>query len=310
MQRIWWLAVAAVPVAALAALIVLVAVVLAPEPEPEVQDYPAAGDVMFDPDGSTFVDRGGSPNAWGGYSNGQIPSSELCALSWSSQRLRCDAAAALERLNSEFAAVFGSNLAVTDGYRSYAEQVAVKLAKGLLAATPGTSNHGWGLAADLGSGVNKYDTEQYQWMKANGSRFGWFHPTWAEPGHADYAKAEPWHWQYVPGAVEAMAGGSGSVSGNRALGQQAAAGRGWSGEEWSCLDQLWQRESGWNHLADNPTSSAYGIPQALPGSKMASRGADWLTNPSTQIAWGLDYIAGRYGTPCTAWAHSQQTGWY
>ena len=66
---------------------------------------------------------------------------------------------------------------------------------------------------------------------------------------------------------------------------------------------------GWRVNAAN-SSGAYGIPQALPGSKMASAGADWQTNPATQIAWGLGYIAGRYGTPCGAWDHSESNGWY
>src|SRR5690606_28488955 len=73
---------------------------------------------------------------------------------------------------------------------------------------------------------------------------------------------------------------------------------GFGTDQFSCLDQLWTRESNWRWNADNPTSSAYGIPQALPGSKMASAGADWATNPVTQIRWGLGYIEGRYGTPC------------
>nr|WP_306371644.1 lytic transglycosylase domain-containing protein [Nocardiopsis sp. CC223A] len=86
---------------------------------------------------------------------------------------------------------------------------------------------------------------------------------------------------------------------------------GWPESEFTdCLRPLWQKESGWNHLAQNPSSGAYGIPQALPGSKMASHGSDWQTNPATQIAWGIDYIKGRYGTPCGAWAHSQSVGWY
>ena len=73
--------------------------------------------------------------------------------------------------------------------------------------------------------------------------------------------------------------------------------------------KLWNRESGWRTTAQN-SSGAYGIPQALPGSKMASAGADWRTNAATQIKWGLGYISGRYGTPCGAWGHSQSTGWY
>lgn len=96
----------------------------------------------------------------------------------------------------------------------------------------------------------------------------------------------------------------------RELGQILAAERGWSGGQWSCLDSLWQRESNWNPTARNASSGAFGIPQALPGSKMATAGADWATNPATQISWGLTYIADRYGSPCGAWAHSQSHNWY
>ena len=85
---------------------------------------------------------------------------------------------------------------------------------------------------------------------------------------------------------------------------------GWSGSQFSCLQPLWNQESGWNPYASNPSSGAYGIPQALPGSKMASAGADWQTNPATQIRWGLMYIQGTYGSPCSAWAHEQANGWY
>jgi uncharacterized protein YabE (DUF348 family) len=94
------------------------------------------------------------------------------------------------------------------------------------------------------------------------------------------------------------------------IGQEMAAARGWTGEEWTCLELLWERESGWNYQAANPSSGAYGIPQALPGSKMGTAGSDWATNPATQIEWGLGYIADRYGTPCGAWGHSESVGWY
>ncbi|MDL9979951.1 lytic transglycosylase domain-containing protein [Microbacterium candidum] len=85
--------------------------------------------------------------------------------------------------------------------------------------------------------------------------------------------------------------------------------RGWGDDQFACLVALWNRESGWRVNAYN-SSGAYGIPQALPGSKMGAYGADWQTNPATQIQWGLGYISGRYGTPCGAWGHSQSTGWY
>jgi hypothetical protein len=84
---------------------------------------------------------------------------------------------------------------------------------------------------------------------------------------------------------------------------------GFGTDQWSCLDALWNQESGWRYNAENP-SGAYGIPQALPGSKMASAGADWLTNPATQIKWGLGYIKSDYGTPCNAEGHEQAYGWY
>lgn len=86
--------------------------------------------------------------------------------------------------------------------------------------------------------------------------------------------------------------------------------RGWGEDQFSCLVNLWNRESGWNAAALNKSSGAYGIPQSLPGAKMASAGADWQTNPATQITWGLDYISGRYSNPCGAWAHSEANNWY
>jgi hypothetical protein len=84
---------------------------------------------------------------------------------------------------------------------------------------------------------------------------------------------------------------------------------GFSHSQFGCLDNIWSRESGWSVTAAN-ASGAYGIPQALPGSKMASAGPDWQTNATTQIKWGLGYIKDRYGTPCDAWAFWQANGWY
>jgi hypothetical protein len=85
---------------------------------------------------------------------------------------------------------------------------------------------------------------------------------------------------------------------------------GWSSSQFGCLVSLWGRESGWNIYASNPSSGAYGIPQALPGSKMASAGPDWASNAATQIRWGLGYIQQLYGSPCAAWEHSEAVGWY
>jgi Transglycosylase SLT domain len=83
----------------------------------------------------------------------------------------------------------------------------------------------------------------------------------------------------------------------------------WGAGQFSCLNSLWNHESGWNPHAANP-SGAYGIPQALPGSKMATAGGDWRDNPATQIAWGLSYVKSTYGTPCGAWSAFQSKGWY
>lgn len=96
----------------------------------------------------------------------------------------------------------------------------------------------------------------------------------------------------------------------QAIAYEMVQARGWGDGEFSCLVALWNRESGWRVNAYNAGSGAYGIPQSLPGNKMASAGADWETNPATQISWGLGYISGRYGAPCGAWGHSQSVGWY
>ena len=85
---------------------------------------------------------------------------------------------------------------------------------------------------------------------------------------------------------------------------------GMSPSDFGCIDAIWTQESGWNVHADNPTSSAYGIPQALPGSKMASAGADWASNPATQIKWGLGYIKERYGSACAAAGYKRSHGTY
>ena len=85
---------------------------------------------------------------------------------------------------------------------------------------------------------------------------------------------------------------------------------GLSSSEFGCLDSIWSQESGWNIHADNPSSSAYGIPQALPGSKMSSAGPDWANNAETQIRWGLGYIRDRYGSACGAWGFKSGHGWY
>ncbi|MGN8247184.1 M15 family metallopeptidase [Cellulomonas soli] len=130
-----------------------------------------------------------------GYANGRIPSSALCAPSFDAQALfRCDAAEALDRLDAAYLAEFGTHLTVSDSYRSYAGQVLCKRTKGSLCAAPGTSNHGTGVAVDLGGGIEGFGTAQFVWMSRNAAAYGWVHPAWAEAGGS---KPEAWHWEYT-----------------------------------------------------------------------------------------------------------------
>jgi cell wall-associated NlpC family hydrolase len=132
--------------------------------------------------------------AWGGYPNGLIPPSAMCPLGPAGHSLRCDAAAAYRAMSAAFAGAFGSPICITDSYRTYSSQVRLYGQKPALAAVPGTSNHGWGLAVDLCGGIERFGTAQYDWMKANSGRFGFLHPDWAEPGNG---REEPWHWEFA-----------------------------------------------------------------------------------------------------------------
>jgi hypothetical protein len=96
----------------------------------------------------------------------------------------------------------------------------------------------------------------------------------------------------------------------RQMAYAVAVRAGLSAQQWSCLSQLWQQESKFETTVRNDRSGAYGIPQALPASRMASAGADWRTNPVTQVKWGLSYISARYGTACAAWSHWERDRWY
>jgi hypothetical protein len=133
--------------------------------------------------------------AWGGYENGKIPESALCAItSQTVDHLRCDAAAKFDALNTAYKAKWGVNICVNDAYRSYAKQVALykELGSGV-AAVPGTSNHGWGVAVDLGCGVGTFGSARHVWFAANAPRYGFTQPEWALIGSA---RAEAWHWQF------------------------------------------------------------------------------------------------------------------
>lgn len=129
-----------------------------------------------------------------GQQNGNLDPASLCPL-WSApgHRLRGDAARAFEALSRHHAATAGGPLCVTDSYRSYSAQVDVYRRKPGLAAVPGTSEHGWGLAVDFCGGIQDSGSAASAWMRANAGRFGWFHPSWAEPAGG---RPEPWHWEF------------------------------------------------------------------------------------------------------------------
>jgi len=139
-----------------------------------------------------FLATGSASLGWGGYSNGLIPASRLCGIT-SGHALRCDAAAAYQQLASAYRKAFGKTLCITDSYRSYASQVDLYGRKPSLAALPGTSNHGWGVAVDLCGGVDRFGTAQYRWMESHAAAYGWVHPAWAEQGGS---REEPWHWEF------------------------------------------------------------------------------------------------------------------
>lgn len=129
------------------------------------------------------------------YSNGQIPQSALCELDFApGHQQRCDATEALEELNLAFSATFGASLEVTDSYRSYEAQVACRRKKGSLCATPGTSNHGTGIAVDFGGGASSFGTREHDWLLDHAGEYGWTLPSWARPSGS---KPEPWHWEYT-----------------------------------------------------------------------------------------------------------------
>lgn len=135
--------------------------------------------------------------------NGRLPAAMLSIIKshvgafGATRRAQPAAANSFDRLDAAFYKRFGKHIYITDSYRTYAEQVAVKKAKGWLAAQPGTSNHGWGLALDLGSNINVRPSAEHKWMASEARAYGWINPAWAVPGAVGFQKDEPWHFEYV-----------------------------------------------------------------------------------------------------------------
>jgi cell wall-associated NlpC family hydrolase len=136
---------------------------------------------------------GQTSGAWGGYPNGLIPSTALCPVGIGPHVLRCDAAESFKAMSQAYQSVSGKPLCLTDSYRTFDQQVKLYAQKPALAAVPGTSNHGWGLAVDMCGGVEHWGTPEHAWMVANAGQFGWVNPGWAQPGRG---REEPWHWEF------------------------------------------------------------------------------------------------------------------
>jgi cell wall-associated NlpC family hydrolase len=153
------------------------------------------GGVQLPPRPGGGSDGGGQAvGAWGGFPNGLIPTAALCPMGVGAHVLRCDAAQAFQAMSQAFAKTFGRPLCVTDSYRTVDGQVDLYRRKPSLAAVPGTSNHGWGLALDMCGGVESFARPEHAWMAANSQAFGWAHPAWARAGGG---REEPWHWEFT-----------------------------------------------------------------------------------------------------------------
>ena len=140
-------------------------------------------------DGATLLEVGVWPN-------GLIPAEALCDLPQKGERLRGDAAKGFIEMNAAFNERFGHDMCVISSYRDLANQQRLYATRPHLAAVPGRSNHGWGLAVDLCDEESRFNTVEYNWLKANSARWGWVHPDWAEP---DGVRPESWHWEYALG---------------------------------------------------------------------------------------------------------------
>lgn len=130
-------------------------------------------------------------------SNGKLPASSLCTLWNREEKLRADAAVAFAKMNVAYRQAFARDICIVDGYRTLSEQYAIKALRPGFAATPGTSEHGKGLAVDLCGGASVANTTTFTWLRANAGRYGWVHPDWAERGGS--GAYEPWHWEYGDG---------------------------------------------------------------------------------------------------------------
>jgi len=241
--------------------------------------------------------------AFDAYSNGRIPLAALMPLQTApGELLRPDAAAAFDAMSRAYQADMGRPITVTDSYRSYDEQVATKASKGWLAATPGTSNHGRGVAVDLGGGINRFGTAQRAWMVANAGRFGWESPSWAQPNGS---KPEAWHWEFVDGGstgpitTVAASTAQATTASPEAVARDAIIKAGFPADQVETALRISYAESGWNPNAQNPTSSAKGLFQTMMSyHEPKYAGADW-SDPyaNARVAFQIWSEAGGWERP-------------
>lgn len=245
----------------------------------------------------------GSIVAWGGYQNGEIPDERMKALSFApNMRLENGAARTLEIVNTKYKAEFGRNLPIVSAYKSIQDQ-----GKG---AGEGDDIAGWAKSIELNKSIT-FDSAEYKWLSANAPANQWMNPT---INKKNGSSPLPTRWVYVESNSSTTLTDGNSYK-QYASTQLQALGMGGK-TEMTCLDNLWTRESEWNPAAANPTSTARGIPQKMmnvhhgPGWETDPAAIKYLKDPKIQIDWGLEYIQGRYKTPCAAWAHSERVNWY
>lgn len=276
---------------------------------------------------------------WGNHSNGKIPEGKLKKPKGVGDFLfNPSAAESLEQVNEFYKEKFGKSLPINIGYedikaqeycieneknradlrlleeltpekdRSKKDKVLIETLKEKVTGEErecpvvGKSNFGWGMSLQFKAPLNDQSTEEYKWIKSQFETFGWLQPDVG--GIGDYG-----YWEYSGMTGSLNADGT-TPEGAKQIARALFPRYSWDMVEFGCLEKLWERESHWKYQAKNSSSGAYGIPQALPASKMASVAKDWETNPKTQIEWGLKYIYDRYKKPCAALDHSDTIGWY
>lgn len=261
---------------------------------------------LCDQTGATESD--GSISQWGGHENGEIPTDKMKYIGFNNKfRLEKEAAEALETLNIKYKEKFGKDIPIETAY----------VAKDIQEMNKNYPQvHGWAKTIDITKPMD-FDSAEYKWLADNAKLQGWMNP---KVNQFDGSSRLPTRWSYV-GRATLDVELPGTLTEYQDYAGKRLQSEGFKDtRELGCLVKLWERESNWNPTAINPAFAitdpaepqyqAYGIPQGAPGAKMSSAGADWQTNPKTQINWGIGYIKERYGTPCGAWQHSEDNNWY